>query len=168
MRICIIVPPLIGHLYPADTCESIRALWADHSSRPAIQQAIGMRLMENEAVLPSGVGRAIDMMMLTCMTSKFAESEDECATVAVLVVQQMRAVRILPMVTEDKGLAFAGKALVSLAFFHRALERRCLRHGAPSPDYYRKVSQLELRRHDHDAVAIHHSAWEVFLSEVFV
>lgn len=159
---------LIEELYTAEECKTIREFYQkDEGVRGALREAIGTKIiLEKDKILTS---KPLDIICLICLTSKFASSEDECHRVAVTIYQYIdRPNNFLPYITEDKGLSFANKVLITLSFCAKALEERWKRHGAPKPDYYRKASKLVFKQHGQQDIAAHHEQWEGFIGELFV
>jgi hypothetical protein len=163
------VKTLIEYLYNEAECQAIKKMWQASDERSAIHLILGRRLLEkNSKLLPATSGTLLDILMLVCRTQSFAYDENEGLTVAVLLTQSLRDKNILPLLQSDRGVNFSRKALVSLALFYPAMEHKCRRYGAPSPEYYRQASKTELRRADYPGIAENHLKWEGFLSEVLV
>jgi hypothetical protein len=159
---------LIEELYTSKECETIRDFYnKDESVRGILREAIGTKIiLDKDKFLTC---RPLDVICLICLTSKFASSDDECHRVAVTLYQFLdKPKNFLPYITEDSGLIFANKVLISLSFCAKALEQRWKRRGAPSPDYYRKASKLTFKRHGQEDIAAHHEQWEGFIGELFV
>ena len=162
------MPILIEELYTAKECETIRDFYKkDESIRSALKEAIGAKIViEKDKFLTS---KPLDVICLICLTSKFAASDDECHRIAITIYQYLdKPNNLLPYVSEDEGLSFANKTLISLSFCAKALEARWKKHGAPSPDYYRKTSKSVFAQHGQKDIAAHHEQWEGFIGELFV
>jgi hypothetical protein len=161
------VNALIDELYDPEDCNKIRSFYKeDNSLHTALRQAIGEQItLKSEKFLSSN---PIDIICLICLTAKFASSEDECHRVAITVCQMLDEPNPLPYLHKDNTLVFASKALISLSFFYKALEHRFLRHGAPSPKFYRETSKSIYKSNKQPDIAAHHEKWEGFLGEFFV
>lgn len=156
---------LIDELYSEEDCERIKALYKeDVSSRQVLLEAFGHKIIQNDNILTS---KPLDVLALICMTAEFANSQNECHAVAIMVHKHINTKDPLPYILDDHGITLAEKCLVSLSFFLPALERR-YRKGAPSPDYYRKAGKLMFSRCDHEDIANNHEKWESFFSEMFL
>jgi hypothetical protein len=157
---------LIEQLYTNKECEIIRDFFLeDELKKNLISKAISSKLITSRDVISAN---PIDELFLICLSAGFADSEDECHRIALTIFQFHKKVNILPSLCEDFGLTFANKTLMSLSFFPQVLEFKRERHGAPSPDFYRKISKnIFINQNQHD-IASHHEQWENFLFEVFV
>lgn len=157
---------LIDELYPDEDCTRIKLIYKeDPSSRQALMEAFGHRIIQNQEIL---VSKPLDILALVCMTADFANSPTECQTVAVIVHKHINTKDPLPYIIDDHGITLAEKSLVSLSFFLPAMEQRHKRRGAPSPKFYRQASKTMFSRCDHDDIAEHHEKWENFFSEMFL
>lgn len=158
---------LIEELYSEKECIIIKEFFDEESLKKTILNAIGSKIViEKDKILLSN---PIDILYLVCLTSKFASSDDECYRVAMTVHQYFSKPKlILPMLSEDQGLAFATKTLIALSFFAKSLEHRWKHHGAPTPAFYRKISKATFATHGQEDIAAHHEQWEGFLGELFV
>lgn len=156
---------LIDELYSPEDCKRIKLIYKeDPSSRKALMEALGHKVIQNEEILTS---KPLDILALICMTADFASSHNECHTVAVIVHKHINTKDPLPYVMDDHGITLAEKCLVSLSFFLPALERRH-RKGAPSPSFYRNASKIMFSRCEHEDIANHHEKWENFFSEMLL
>jgi hypothetical protein len=117
----------------------------------------------------------LDYLGMICLSAKFADSVHECWFVAVLLTKGIKSVDVMPRVVVEEqdgrikafykhGMDVPAKILTALACFPEALEARTRRHGAPAPDFYRKLSKAELRLQRQPIVAEHHERWEDHLS----
>lgn len=161
------MPVLIQELYTKDEQQDIEKLFKDDASiHDCLKKALGSKILEKkEKVL---ITNALDILSFLCLNSPFADDENECYTVSVLIYKNIKTIDILPLVTEEHGLNLASKCLVSLSLFRDRLEWRRQRYGYPGTDYYRKVSKLILKQHDHNNIARHHKLWEQFIGEMFI
>lgn len=160
------MPVLIQELYNEDDQLNIKKLYKNDSSiHDMLKKAFGQKILEKkDKVLTTN---ALDILCYLCLNSPFADDENECYTVSVLVYKNIKTLDILPLVTEEHGMNLASKCLVSLSLFSDRLEWRRQRYGYPGSDYYRKVSTLILKQYDHNNIAKHHKLWEQFLGEMF-
>jgi hypothetical protein len=158
---------LIEQLYTPNECSIIRELFIEeHSKRDLIAKAISSKLITSKDIITSN---PLDELYMICLSAKFADTEDECHRVAMLVYQfHKKTSRLLPSLIEDTGIIFANKTLLCLSFFSQALEKLEHRHGAPSPSFYRKISKVMFMKHEQPDIASHHEQWENFLAEVFI
>jgi hypothetical protein len=157
---------LIDELYESSECEKIKLLYsADPSSRDAIMHAIGYKIVDSERILLSN---PLDILSLICCTASFANTKEECQTVAIIVHKGLTYENPLPYLMDDFGFRLAEKTLTALAFFRLAMERRTKYHGAPSPEFYRSASILLFKKNNHLDIAEHHLKWENFLNEMFL
>ncbi len=102
------------------------------------------------------------------MSANFADSKEECQTVAIIVYKRLKEENPLPYIMDDKGFLLAEKTLVALSFFRPAMEYRSKYKGAPTSDFYRRASKLLFVKNGHESIAEHHEKWEAFLGELFV
>lgn len=72
------------------------------------------------------------------------------------------------MISEHQGKSLAYRCLISLGLFKAAMERRCDRHGAPSPYFYRTIGIVSFNNIGMLEISSHFLGWEMFLSEMFV
>lgn len=160
------MPVLIQELYSKEEQLNIKKLHGDDSSLHALlKKAFGQKILnaKNKVLITN----ALDIFCFLCLNSPFADDENECYTVSVLMYKNIKTLDILPLVTEEHGMNLASKCLVSLSLFKERLEWRRQRYGYPGADYYRKVSTMILKQHEHHNVARHHKLWEQFLGEMF-
>lgn len=160
------MPVLIEELYTGKEQQDIKKLYKeDLSVHEMLKKAFGEKILASkEKVLTTN---ALDILCFLCLNSPFADDENECYTVSVLLYKNIKTLDILPLVTEEHGLNLASKCLVSLSLFRDRLEWRRQRYGYPGADYYRKVSVLILKQHEHINIARHHKLWEQFIGEMF-
>ncbi len=158
---------LIEELYDSKSVQIIRSLYQeDPSSREQLYRAFAGKILEkSETFLTS---RPLDILCLICSIADFASSKEECHKVAIIVHKGINAEKPLPYILDDKGFALAEKTLVALSFFKNAMDYRNKHSGAPSSDYYRKVSKTVFEYNGHTDIAEHHEQWESFLGEMFV
>ena len=158
---------LIDELYDTEDCKRVRDFYkSDNSLHSALRQAIGEQItLKSDKFLASN---PIDVVCLVCLTARFASSEDECHRVAITVCQMINEPNPLPYLHRDDMLTLASKTLISLSFFYKALEHRFLRHGAPSPRFYRETSKSIYKGNKQPDIAAHHEKWEGFLGELFI
>lgn len=160
------MPVLIQELYNKEEQQNIKKLHGDDPSvHEMLKKAFGQKILDakNKVLITN----ALDIFCFLCLNSPFADDENECYTVSVLVYKNIKTLDILPLVTEEHGMNLASKCLVSLSLFKERLEWRRQRYGYPGADYYRKVSTMILKQHEHNNVARHHKLWEQFLGEMF-
>ena len=158
---------LIEELYSEKECKIIKEFFGEDSLKKTILNAIGTKIViEKDKILTSN---PLDILYLVCLTSKFASSDEECHRIAITIHQYFNKPKfILPMLTEDQGLAFASKTLIALSFHSKAMEHRWKHHGAPTPAFYRKISKATYESAGQSDIADHHEQWELFLGELFV
>jgi len=110
-----------------------------------------------------------DYLLAVVSQADFSSSDDECLNVVHLVRKFMKSNKgsTLPYVLEHNGLDLASRCLCSLSFFYDAVYDRSVRHGAPSPSYYRTVGKNVLINHEMKGVSAHFERWEHFLREYF-
>jgi hypothetical protein len=160
---------LLEELYSPSECKTIRSMLLSEtdSTKKIILEAVGNKVaLDQEKILTSN---PIDILYMICLTSKFASSEEECHRIAITVYQRYRETQnFLPMLSKDTGIIFATKTLIALSFHAKALEHRWKYHGAPKPDFYRKISKATFITHGQKDIASHHEQWEGFLGEMFV
>lgn len=160
---------LIDEIYTEKECSHIKTLFnEDGSLRDIIKKAIGDKvLLSNEKMLLSN---PLDIIYLTCLTSRFAVSDDECHRVAITVYQYINTTEesILPYISDGLDLHFASKVLISLSFFSKAFEHRWKYRAAPSPKFYRQLSKSIYLQSGQKDIAAHHEQWEGFLGEIFI
>jgi len=158
---------LIEQLYDPKTVEIIRSLYAtDIESRNTLFKAFGQKIIEKQEVFLTA--KPLDVLSLICGTASFADSNEECHQVALIVYRRLNDKNPLPYIMDDSGFLLAEKTLVALSFYSKAMERRWKYHSAPSPSFYRSASKLLFRKKDLNSIADHHEKWEAFFSEVFI
>ena len=158
---------LIDELYNSSECEKLKLLYSsDPSSRDAIMQAIGYKIVDaSDKILLS---KPLDILSLICCTASFADSKEECQTVAIIIHKGLTYENPLPYILDDHGFKLAEKTLTALSFFRSAMEKRTKFHGAPSPEFYRSASVLLFHKNNQESIANHHLKWENFLNEIFL
>ena len=159
---------LIEELYTPQECIIIKEFFNQEDDlKSVIVEAIGTKIiLEKDKILLS---KPLDIIYMVCLTAKFASSEEECHRVAITVFQHFNKPKMsLPMISEDFGLIFATKTLIALSFHLKALEHRWKYKGAPTPEYYRKISKATFEIHGQQDIAAHHEQWEGFLGELFI
>jgi hypothetical protein len=160
------MPVLIQEIYDEKDQQSIKKLYREDASlHEMLKKAFGQKILEKKDKVI--LSNALDTLCFLCLNSPFADDENECYTVSVLLYKNIKTINILPLVTEEHGLNLASKCLVSLSLFKDRLEWRRQRYGYPGADYYRKVSTLILKQYDHNSIAKHHKLWEQFIGEMF-
>ncbi len=157
---------LITKLFNSNEIDLIKSLYHDPITHDSLLVTIGSRVIEKSEVFLSE--NPLDTFMLICATADFADSIDECNTVAVIIYNRLKEPSPLPMFTEDKGMDLAEKCLTSLSFFRKALEHRNIYHGAPKPDWYRTISKNLFVNNNMLNIADHHEKWECFFEEMFI
>ncbi len=161
--------PLINQIFDVKECQALRNLYeSEPSCRDAITDAISSRLItaSDKIIITS---QTIDVLYLICLSSKFADSADECLRVANIIYTYRNDVsNILPSIANDRGLKLANKTFVALSLFPQALEKQWRQRGAPTPSFYRSVSKTIFKNNKQEDISSHHEQWERFLSEVFV
>jgi hypothetical protein len=143
----------------------------DPSSRLPILRAMSQGSpIPSEGIVPCpGPGGVSEVLFMVCMRFPGSSEEAEPIIAASFMAKCVRSRAPLPMITEDSGVEFCAKTLVSLSVFLEAMNRRTARAGAPKPEYYRKVAQgiLSKKTVAHRALSSHHQAWESFIHENF-
>lgn len=158
---------LIEELYTPKAVQLIRDLYNDDIEyRETMYKAFGKKIIESQDKFLSA--KPLDILALICNTATFTTDKNECHSVAVMIYKHINDVNPLPSLIEDKQFVFAEKTLVSLSFFHEAMNHRWKRRGAPSPEFYRQCSQSIFTKHHCEGIAEHHRLWESFLCEMFV
>jgi len=160
------MPVLIQELYNEKEQQDIKKLYrSDPSIHELLKKAFGEKILKEKSKVL--ITNPLDVLCFICLNSPFADNENECYTVSVLLYKNIKTLNVLPLVTEEHGMNLASKCLVSLSLFKDRLEWRRQRYGYPGADYYRKVSKLILKQHEHTNVANHHKLWEQFIGEMF-
>ena len=145
----------------------IRTLYFnDPSSRDQLYTEFARRILEKSETFLTA--KPLDILSILCMSANFADSKEECQTVAVIVFKRLKDEDPLPYIMDDKGFLLAEKTLVALSFFRKAMDYRCKYKGAPTSDFYRRASKLLFAKNGHDSIAEHHEKWESFLGELFI
>lgn len=158
---------LIEQLYDDDSVKLIRSIYKeDPSSRELLFKAFGQKIIEKQETFINS--KPLDILSLICMTASFADSKEECQEVAVIFFNRLKDENPLPYIMDDHGFLLAQKTLVALSLYYKAMEKRWKYHGAPSPDYYRRVSKLVFEKNGKNSIANHHEMWENFFSEIFL
>lgn len=156
---------IIDFIYSVEDCKRIRKLYEDNSLKELLQKAIGSKVITSKEIIDAN---SLDLLSMMCLNQNFTNDTSECFSVAVFIQRGLKNFKPCPLMTEDKGLNLASKTLISLSFFKPTMVRRWKKFGAPSPDYYRQISQAEFSRNGHEEIASHHQLWENFLSEHLV
>ena len=155
---------LISRLFDSSQIPSVIKLWQDQNSRLLIEKEIGKNLLSSSDILDSSFSQ---LLILTSL-SPFASSENEKAEVAGIIFWGIKHNDILPLVTEHQNKELAYRCLISLGFFRKALEERCNRYGAPSPDFYRTIGIGAFSRNKMEDIGEHFFKWENFINEIFL
>ena len=129
---------LIDRLFIKSQADAIRTLWEDTSSRSLIKREIAKTLLDSEQIIEEA---PLTQLMFIVSLSPFADSENECTHVAEIIYWGIHRTDIIPMVTEHNGKDLAYRCLICLGMFRPAMYRRYKYHGAPSPDFYRRVGE---------------------------
>lgn len=157
---------LIDELYSPDAVTLIRDLYhGDLSARQSFYQAFGDKILQSQNKIL--LSEPLSILMFVCCTAKFSSSEDECNQVAMMVYRRIKESSPLPYMTDDIGLDFAEKSLISLSFFYPAMVAR-YKKGAPSPSFYRNYSKILFEQNGFQDIAEHHEKWENFFGEFFI
>jgi len=156
---------ILSQLFNKKQTKSFQNLFiSDPSSHPLIYKTIAAKLFDNNKII---LGKGIDLLSLMLKNNSFGAADQEVFTVAVFIYKSLFYTSPLPYLSESPSLEFSIKTLTSLSFFMQAMERRTERRGSPSPDYYRRTSQLVLKHHGYENIAERHLEWESFLCESF-
>ena len=154
---------LIDELYDEKSAELIKVLYSEDPEQ--LYVTFGTKILEKSDTFLSS--KPLDIITLLCMTSTFAENKEECHDVAIIVFNGLNRKDPLPYVLDDRGFLLAEKTLVALSFFKSAMEKRA-KKGAPSSEFYRRLSKTLFIKNNQENIAEHHEQWEAFLSEIFV
>ena len=158
---------LIENLYSTEECNAIKKLYKDDpTTHRLLYKAFSDKILTSSNIFIES--KPLDVLSFICMGSTFAKSEVECQTVAVIVYRQLKSESPLPYITEDTGIVFAEKTLISLALFKAAMDRRTDLYGAPSPEYYRGISKEIFIKNNHKDISENHEKWENFLHELLL
>ena len=157
---------LIEELYSPEEGDRIKALYEDGGeSKKHLLEALGIKILDSDKVLTSS---PLDILYIICSLAKFADSEEECQSVAIIINTRIKDKNPLPYILDDRGIVLAEKTLVSLSFFSAAMNYRSAKKGAPKPSFYRECSKKIFVNNNHHDIADHHEQWEGFLSEMFL
>ena len=151
---------LIRKLLDPEQARSAIQLSKSEDTQRLVWREIGRQLLDNRNVLPQALNQ---LMLIACMAD-FA-SQDECVEVATIFYRHIPDDDILPAVTVHHGRELAERCLIALTFFEKAVEHRQRFHGAPSPDFYRRVGQQEFLEAGQEDISEHFLYWESFWSE---
>jgi len=99
--------------------------------------------------------------------ANFASSDRECIYVAGMLKHLLPKKNILPYCIDYAGYELASRCLVSLGLFFDAMEKRTKYHGAPEPEYYRKIGKQTFDKIGMTDVADNFTNWEEFLGKTF-
>jgi len=161
--------PLVDQMFSSKESDAIKSLYKEEPScRKAIAEAVSSKLItDREKIIVSS--QTIDVLYLICLSSKFADSEDECLRVANIIYSYRgEVVNILPSIVYDRGLKLANKTLVALSLYPQALEKQWRQRGAPKPSFYRNISKTIFYNNQQEDISSHHEQWEHFLAEVLI
>lgn len=154
---------IVEQLYEKRDSDTIKSLYvADESTHPLLLQSIGKALFTNKNIV---IGQELNQLCLMFGTADFAKDDNEKVTVAVMFYSQLKVDNPLPSLTEDRGIKFASKTIVSLSLFYHKMNKLFKHHGAPKPDYYRNIAKLYLRYDKKFEVSDHFEMWENFVRE---
>jgi len=156
--------PLIDKLFSKSQSDAIRILWEDTNSRLLLEKQIGQKLLENRDIIND---LPLTQLMLVSALSPFAESSNECYRAAEILYWGIHRTDILPLVTEHQGKDLAYRCLISLGMFKMAMYKRYQYHGAPSPNFYRRVGEESFKRIGMNDIGKHFYQWESFIGEMF-
>ncbi len=156
---------IIDFIYSRKDCNHIRNLYKDKDLQSLIQQQIGKTLLDKRKVFVNG--NSLDILAMICLNQNFTTDSKECLSVAVFICRGMKNSNPIPYFTETSGLNLASQILIALSFFKPGMIKR-YHHGAPSPGWYRRISQVLFSSNGYNNLAYHHQNWENFLSEVLI
>lgn len=156
--------PLIFQIFTPEKAKAIQHIWEFPEDRNLLYDAISCQILQSDKVIE---GHSLNQICLITSRASFADTEEEPVVVASMIFYCLKIEDILPSLIEHRGREFASRAIVSLSFFRNRMDFMCERHGAPAPNYYRKISQLYLKHENFPEIAEHHVKWESFLSEHF-
>lgn len=158
---------LIDELYDPRSVQLIKSLYKDDpAAKEQLYVAFANRIMEKSDIFLTS--KPLDILCILCSTANFAESKEECYQVAIIVHKGINRENPLPYILDDQGFLLAEKTLIALSFFKAAMDHRNRYSGAPTSDYYRRVSKLVFERNGYSDIAEHHEKWESFLGEMFI
>lgn len=157
---------LIEELYTPGEGERIKALYEDGGkSKQYLLEALGIKILDSDKIL---VSSPLDILYIICSLAKFADSEEECQSVALIINSRIRDKAPLPYLLDDRGIILAEKTLIALSFYSAAMNYRAVKKGAPKASFYRACSKKIFADNNHQDIADHHEQWESFLSEMFL
>ena len=156
---------LIDKLFTKPQADAIRHLWEDKNSRLLIEQEIGKQIIQHDDIIHE---LPLTQIMFITAMSPFASSSNECHNVAEIIYWGINRTDILPYISEHQGKELAYRCLISLGLFKKALNYRCNRRGAPSPDFYRNIGISCFAQIGEEDISEHFAQWEGFLGEMFI
>lgn len=151
---------LLGKIFSKSQVAPGIQLLNSEETRSMMIREIGNKLIESPLILPD----PMDQLLAITSLADFAE-EDECLQMVGIIYRHMGDIDVLPAISKHQGKELAERCLLGLSFFQQEMQRRNLRHGAPSPEYYRKVGQYGFKSIGLIEISDHFENWEVFLSE---
>ena len=114
---------LIDELYSPEDCQRIKLIYKeDPSSRKALMEAFGHKIVANQEILTS---KPLDVLALICMTADFASSHNECHTVAIIVHKQHFTKKVFPLLMIVCNVLVLASAKHDLTGFSIKIRRWC-------------------------------------------
>jgi hypothetical protein len=156
---------LTDNLYDGNDRKAILSLMEDKSCQHLISEAMGKKILESDQIILED-----PLAQLLCMVSlaPFADSEEECVLVAAVIYWGRNQPDVFPMISEHSGQELADRCLISLSFYKGAMMRKFDRHGAPAPDFYRRIGIGTYKNIGRDDISAHFKQWESFIPEMLV
>ncbi|MEK6825437.1 MAG: hypothetical protein AABY00_01490 [Nanoarchaeota archaeon] len=180
---------LIKEVFPEKNSGALSQLWKDEETRHLLLRQIGRALFDNpkKVFLQEYTNQLIALLS----QANFSHKDIECVHVAHLmrrlIPSSESSSHILPSyITYKYNLDalrgqssrnqkqisethkdFGARCLVSLAFFHQALEEKYHRSASPPTHWYRDQGKTALFHAEMNEVRDNFERWEAYLSERF-
>jgi hypothetical protein len=145
--------------------EAIKSLLADNTPNSCLLKTLYKELADNPSI---ALYDSFSQFKILFSNANFAESEDERVYVASVFARRIFDKDIIPQISEHCDCQLAEKGLVTLSFFRDYLERRRQRFGAPSIEFYERVSVDKLKKIGRPEVAEHLKNWTDYAQSVFL
>ena len=154
---------LIREIVPPQSVLAVTNLYNDMATRKIIQEELSNIFLNHGIVL----SEPTNQLLLIVSKANFADTEEECVLIASIIYRYCNQ-EVLPLVHQHHGMDLASRCLVSLSLFRKAMDVLHNHHGAPHPEFYRRVGIHAFSQTNHNQIANHFQNWENFLSEMLV
>ena len=156
---------ILEYLVSDNELNSVNLLMSDKDNTLLMLKSLSQRLLNKDDIFPVDPNGQI---LLIVASAPFVKSDEECVQVTRIIKWGMDQINIFPMITEHHNKDLAYRCLISLSFFHSAMEKRTKYHGSPSLEFYRNVGIKTFKDIGFQEISEDFQRWESYLNEMFV